>query len=151
MAVNIKPTRRDRSWQRLPVVCEKCGRANVCEYRTRDRLLIRCLSCETWIVRYYNSPADRTGVDPPAEESISMRVVERELISEVQNTPAALYIFIRRYVEAHGYAPTLREMSDEFAWNSTSSASHYLKQLEDVGLIERDYAVPRGLRLPLLR
>ncbi len=151
MAVDFKRTRRDRSWQRLPVVCEKCGRAAVCEYRTRDRLLIRCLACETWIVRYYNSPADKASADPPAEESISTRLVERELMREVRNTPAALYIFIRRYCEAHGYAPTLREMRDEFDWCSTSSASHYLKQLEDVGLIERDYSVPRGIRLPLLR
>jgi hypothetical protein len=149
MVVNFKKSRRERSWQRLPVVCENCGQPEVCEYRTRDRLLIRCLACETWIVRYYNSPGDQDD-SAPADESITMRVVERELMSEVKNGPAALYLFIRGYIEAHGYAPTLREMNREFDWHSTSSASHYLKQLEEVGLIERDYAVPRGIRLPLL-
>jgi repressor LexA len=147
MAAELKRSRSRPDWQRLPVVCARCGRAEVCEHRTHDRLLVRCLYCETWIVRYYNSPG---GGSEPAEESISTRLVERELMREVKNSPAALYIFIRRYIKAHGYAPTLREMSDEFAWRSTSSASHYLKQLEEVGLIERDYSVPRGIRMPLV-
>lgn len=63
------------------------------------------------------------------------------------NITRTLYEYLRRYVENHGYAPTLREIQRGLGWGSVSSVRHHLKVLEEGDLIERDYATSRGIRL----
>ncbi len=46
-----------------------------------------------------------------------------------------------------GYPPTIREICDEAAISSTSVANYYLNQLQEMGYIERDGNVSRGIRL----
>jgi SOS-response transcriptional repressor LexA len=58
-----------------------------------------------------------------------------------------LYDYLRRYIGRYRYAPTLREMQAAVGWQSANSATYYLAQLEEVGLIERDYGASRGIRL----
>lgn len=134
--------------KKLPVICSDCGRERVYALRRADRVLIRCDGCGARIFAYYTD-RQRWGRDVPSEEGdeLLVRQVERELLRMVSPGAAELYVYLRRYDTRHGYAPTLREMQHALGWRSPNSASHHLRQLEAVGLIERDYGEVRGIRL----
>jgi len=51
------------------------------------------------------------------------------------------------FTEENGYPPSIREICMEADISSTSVANYYLDRLEDLGYIERDRRVSRGLRL----
>lgn len=57
------------------------------------------------------------------------------------------YEFIRSYHAEKGYMPTMREICKALGIRSTSLASWYVEKLVQAGLIERDYAVARGIRI----
>ncbi len=138
-----------RNIRRLAVICGSCGHPSVVAYRSDDRALIYCEACGARIFAYYTDPdRQRRGQPPPDEDPLIIKQIERDLLREVSAAAAALYAYIRRYVGVNGYAPTLREMQHAFGWHSTNAASHHLRQLEDVGLIERDFGETRGIRLP---
>jgi repressor LexA len=46
-----------------------------------------------------------------------------------------------------GYPPSIREICDQADISSTSVVNYYLDQLQDMGYIERDNRVSRGIRL----
>ena len=46
-----------------------------------------------------------------------------------------------------GYPPSIREICDKASISSTSVVNYYLDQLEEMGYIERDQGVSRGIRL----
>ncbi|MEW5870513.1 MAG: transcriptional repressor LexA [Chloroflexota bacterium] len=46
-----------------------------------------------------------------------------------------------------GYPPSIREICDQARISSTSVVNYYLEQLEEMGYIERDKQVSRGIRL----
>jgi repressor LexA len=52
-----------------------------------------------------------------------------------------------RFQKKHGYPPSIREICENASISSTSVVNYYLVQLKDMGLIERDDRVSRGLRL----
>lgn len=60
---------------------------------------------------------------------------------------AQIIAFVRRFIAEHGYPPTVREIMVGVGLRSTSAVSYRLTRLEERGHIERDYAVPRGIRL----
>ena len=47
----------------------------------------------------------------------------------------------------NGYPPSIREICDKADISSTSVVNYYLEQLEEMGYIERDRRVSRGVRL----
>ena len=47
----------------------------------------------------------------------------------------------------HGYPPSIREICAEASISSTSVVNYYLEQLEEMGYIERDRRISRGVRL----
>jgi SOS-response transcriptional repressor LexA len=47
------------------------------------------------------------------------------------------FVFIRDYIEAHGYAPTIREIATGARLRSTSSTAYVLTALQDKGYIIR--------------
>ncbi len=55
--------------------------------------------------------------------------------------------FIREYLEAHNYPPTIREIGQAVGISSTSVVKYNLERLEEKGLIERSDDISRGLRL----
>jgi hypothetical protein len=133
-----------RRLKALPVICEQCGGGPVHVLRSQERVLIRCEACGAKIFAHYADPHQR-GDDEEAGPLV--RSVELELLSQVTIPAQALYEYLRRYVGRHGYAPTLREMQAGMGWSSVNVARHYLKQLEKAGLIERDFAATRGIRI----
>ncbi len=54
---------------------------------------------------------------------------------------------LERFHTQNGYPPSIREICDKAAISSTSVVNYYLDQLEDLGYIERDGRVSRGIRL----
>ena len=51
------------------------------------------------------------------------------------------------FQETVGYPPSIREIGKEADISSTSVVNYYLDQLEEMGYIERDRKVSRGMRL----
>ena len=54
---------------------------------------------------------------------------------------------LERYYDQYGYPPSIREMCSEANISSTSVANYYLDRLEELGYIERDRQVARGIRV----
>jgi repressor LexA len=54
---------------------------------------------------------------------------------------------LEHYTEQHGYPPSIREMCSRANISSTSVANYYLDRLEELGYIERDRRVSRGVRV----
>ena len=52
-----------------------------------------------------------------------------------------------QYTEQNGYPPSIREICAQANISSTSVANYYLDRLEELGYIERDRQVARGVRL----
>lgn len=54
---------------------------------------------------------------------------------------------LERFQEQYGYPPSIRELCDDTGISSTSVVNYYLDQLKEMGYIERDRRVSRGVRL----
>jgi hypothetical protein len=122
-------------------MCKKCG-DGVIVVREGARVIARCRSCDFSTVVF-----TLAGVEGEEDE---LREEEIAKLDQVNPSARALYEYLRRYHHRYGYAPALREMRVAVGWSSVNSVRHYLSQLEEVGLIERDFAAARGIRLPLV-
>jgi len=58
-----------------------------------------------------------------------------------------IYEFVTRYVDGHGYPPTVREIGEEVGLASPSTVHAHLANLERAGYIKRDPTKPRALEL----
>ncbi|MBQ6675290.1 MAG: transcriptional repressor LexA [Ruminococcus sp.] len=67
-----------------------------------------------------------------------MRVTEKE---------RKVFNFIKNYVDEHNYAPTVREIQEEFGLKSTSTAHRYIITLSRKGLLERESNCNRAIRI----
>ena len=54
---------------------------------------------------------------------------------------------LEHYTDQYGYPPSIREMCSRANISSTSVANYYLDRLEELGYIERDRRVSRGVRV----
>jgi len=54
---------------------------------------------------------------------------------------------LKSYADKQGYPPSIREICQKANISSTSVVNYYLDQLEEMGYIERDRHVSRGVRL----
>jgi repressor LexA len=54
---------------------------------------------------------------------------------------------LERFQNQNGYPPSIREICEKTDISSTSVVNYYLEQLEEMGYIERDRRVSRGVRL----
>jgi SOS-response transcriptional repressor LexA len=68
-------------------------------------------------------------------------------LAQVGEKTRRLYDYICTYMAQNGYAPSVNEMRHAMRLKSLSSVTYHLERLVEVGLIERDYAVSRGIRL----
>jgi repressor LexA len=53
--------------------------------------------------------------------------------------------FIHRFMDEHGYPPTIREIGKEFGINSTNGVRYYLNLLQTAGHLRRKDKLSRGL------
>lgn len=54
---------------------------------------------------------------------------------------------LERFQNKNGYPPSIREICEKANISSTSVVNYYLEQLEEMGYIERDRRISRGVRL----
>jgi repressor LexA len=54
---------------------------------------------------------------------------------------------LERFQDQNGYPPSIREICEKTGISSTSVVNYYLEQLEEMGYIERDRRVSRGVRV----
>lgn len=54
---------------------------------------------------------------------------------------------IRDHIAAHGWAPTLRELADRFAWSGPSAAKAHLAYLQRKGWVVVGDRMSRAIRL----
>jgi repressor LexA len=73
-----------------------------------------------------------------------MTMLETPLLTPRQQE---IHQFLVRYVDEHGYPPTVREIGDAVGLASPSTVHAHLANLERVGLIRRDPTKPRALEL----
>ncbi len=55
--------------------------------------------------------------------------------------------FLTNFQDNNGYSPSIREIGKSIDVESTSLVDYYLRQLEDMGYIERDQHVSRSIRI----
>lgn len=55
--------------------------------------------------------------------------------------------FLSKFQGQNGYSPSIRQIGEAIGVKSTSLVDYYLKQLEEMGKIERDAHVSRSIRL----
>ena len=58
-----------------------------------------------------------------------------------------VFEFIKNYVDENNYAPTVREIQEEFGLKSTSTAHRYIITLSQKGLLERENNCNRAIRI----
>lgn len=51
------------------------------------------------------------------------------------------------FEDRYGYPPSIREIAEHARISSTSMVDYYLKRLEELGYIERDGGISRGIRM----
>jgi len=78
---------------------------------------------------------------------VPMQSISNTKSAQPRVSDAQIIAFVRRFIAEHGYPPTMREIMAGIGLRSTSAVSYRLSRLEERGHIERDAAVPRGIRL----
>jgi repressor LexA len=58
-----------------------------------------------------------------------------------------IFDYLCRYIDAHGYAPTMAEIGKQFKLSSPASVHHILSGLETEGMIRRIPNVSRGIEV----
>ena len=66
---------------------------------------------------------------------------------EMQEKMSALRDYIMQTIDDRGYPPTIREICEKFDIKSTSSASYYLRKLEEAGELKINRQKSRGIEL----
>jgi hypothetical protein len=120
------------------LICEECGSGPIEVVQEDDQVIVRCSACHAETLALVLASAD---------EATTLREEEQARLNRLKPATIQLYDFLRRYHRRFGYAPSVREMQLAMGWSSPTSAAHHLRRLESVGLIERDYAATRGIRL----
>jgi repressor LexA len=65
----------------------------------------------------------------------------------VTDRQRAILDYLRRFVDEHGYPPTVREIGEAVGLRSPSTVHAHLAQLERAGLLRRDPTKPRAIEL----
>jgi repressor LexA len=55
--------------------------------------------------------------------------------------------FLTKFQDENGYSPSIREIGESIGVKSTSLVDYYLKQLEDMGHIDRNSHISRSIRI----
>lgn len=69
------------------------------------------------------------------------------MIDKLTPKQRAVYHFIRQFVGWHGYAPTIREIGEEFNLRSTNTVNYHIEALEKKGYIRRRGNMARAIEL----
>jgi hypothetical protein len=130
-----------RNPNQLPLICEECGGGPIDVAQHGDRVVILCESCGMTSIALMLEPLQPV-------DNLALREIEIELLGRVSEIAGNAYKYIRQYQVDNGFSPTFREIQEAMGWASVTNVRHHLGQLAAVGLIEREYATSRSIRLP---
>ncbi|MCK5128667.1 MAG: transcriptional repressor LexA, partial [Clostridiales bacterium] len=68
-------------------------------------------------------------------------------MNDLSGKQRKVFNFIKEYIEANGYPPTVRDICDAVDLKSTSTVHGHLLRLEKKGLIRRDESKPRAIEV----
>jgi repressor LexA len=74
-------------------------------------------------------------------------MMSRKRSTQLTDKQRKVLQMLARFQEENGYPPSIREICVVAQISSTSVANYYLNQLEEMGYIERDGRVSRGIRI----
>lgn len=83
-------------------------------------------------------------IDQPLDPAQSKREPSRPELTKRQTE---ILDFIKRYLENHGYPPTVRDIGGAVGLTSSSTVHAHLANLEKAGAIRRDPTKPRALEI----
>jgi repressor LexA len=91
----------------------------------------------------------RGGIYPVGDEHTFVPTLETTMLETPLLTARQQEIlqFLNRYVDEHGYPPTVREIGDAVGLASPSTVHAHLANLERLGLLRRDPTKPRAIEL----
>jgi repressor LexA len=70
-----------------------------------------------------------------------------DLVKDLTNRQREIFDFIRSYLKAHGYPPTVREIGKAVGLHSSSTVHAHLSKLESLGVLKRDPTKPRAMEV----
>jgi len=68
-------------------------------------------------------------------------------VQKMKSKQAAILVTIKNYFEKNQFSPSIREIAESINVKSTSTVFYHLKELESLGYLEREHALPRAMRL----
>lgn len=74
-------------------------------------------------------------------------MMARRRRKELSDRQVRILQVLESFQYKYGYPPSIREICEKASISSTSVVNYYLDQLEEMGYIERDEGVSRGIRL----
>ncbi len=74
-------------------------------------------------------------------------MMARKRRKELSDRQVRILEVLDDFQSKYGYPPSIREICDKANISSTSVVNYYLDQLQEMGYIERDQGVSRGIRL----
>jgi repressor LexA len=76
-----------------------------------------------------------------------MTVYAETVLDRLTEKQATVLEFLRWFIGANGYPPTLRDLCKRFRWSSPNAASDHLQALKAKGAIAIVPGVSRGIRV----
>jgi repressor LexA len=70
-----------------------------------------------------------------------------DLVKDLTKRQKEIFDYISRYLNRHGYPPTVREIGKAVGLHSSSTVHAHLAKLETIGVLKRDPTKPRALEL----
>jgi repressor LexA len=70
-----------------------------------------------------------------------------DLVKDLTKRQREIFDYISRYLNRHGYPPTVREIGKAVGLHSSSTVHAHLSKLESLGVLKRDPAKPRALEV----
>src|SRR6476659_477846 len=70
-----------------------------------------------------------------------------DLVKDLTKRQREIFDFISRYLNSHGYPPTVREIGKAVGLHSSSTVHAHLSKLETLGVLKRDPSKPRALEV----
>ena len=66
-------------------------------------------------------------------------------MKKLTDKQAAIFIYIKGFIESNGYSPVAKEIRDQFGYASENAATEHLNAIERKGYIKRTPKIARSI------
>jgi SOS-response transcriptional repressor LexA len=95
--------------------------------------------------------ADELGVSKQYISQLAASASRRAHTIRTAQKLVRMHHWINKYKREHGYPPAIQELVDAGFAASTSVITYYFDRMQSLGMMERDFNIPRGIRLLSLK